>query len=304
MEKQANSISLQLIYVLLSPLVPIGIRYLSLNGMDNITQNYIRFGSGAAAILLITLIFFRKDLVVALRTPRVLVMLAAFSFAGSIAQYASVEGLSRVSAAMGGLIAIMGIPLTLVLATIFYHDEREITTNRRFIIGMSIAIAGTIGIGLAAPGAKLTYSIGILWLFFAITIGSFSTVFLKHLLTTVHPFAAGTITSLLLTIQFLVLSLATGQLGNIADVPLKVVVIAILSGVQGLVLGIGLHFVLMKYIGISRMNVWRLVIPVFTAILGYFLIGDKLSLGQMAFGLVVLFGCWLCFFGRRKLEEC
>ena len=293
-KKPVNTAFLILLYVFLSPVVPISIRYLTFS-MHNVVQNCLRMGAGSVTLLVISLVLFPRDLAAVLRSRRTVAYLAVLSVSWVATMLLYVEGVGRTSAAMGGLIGVVGIPLAVVLSSLLYHDERDVARDPRFAIGMIVAVAGTVGATLTAPGARVAYSLGVLLILASVILYSLSLLLLKHVLRTTHPFAAATVSSLLVVPQFLLLAAVSGRLGDIAEAPLVALIVGLASGALGLFLGVGLNYVLVQRIGVSRVSVLSLASPALTAAMAYLVIDDRMSPGQAVCGAVVLFGCWLTF---------
>ncbi|NQZ69154.1 MAG: DMT family transporter [Lentisphaeria bacterium] len=271
--------------------------------MDNITQNFLRMGAGAIAMVLVSLIFFRKEFFETLRSGRSVLVLMLFALTNVVGLLAVVKGLSMVPAVMNSLVAIIGIPLTLFIVAIFFNDEREIIKDKRFIVGMSIAILGTIGTAVTAGGDdKLEFSYGLLWLLLAVFTGAIATTILKYLVNKIHPVAVGTVFCLSCAIYLEILIYFYGSFKLMPEISYMSYTIAFLSGTMGILLGVGLYNFLIKEIGVAKFNIMGVAMPVITAIIAYFLIGDTLTIGQMICGGVILGGCALSFRKQSKPE--
>ena len=291
-----------LLYVLLTPLVPISIRFLSRH-MDSSTMLFVRVGSGTIVLFMICVLMYPHDLRALLRTRSHLLLLIGAAVFGLIAHYGAVEGLALTSAAMGGIIAAMGIPLTVILAAIVFHDERRIATNRYFAAGAAVAAVGTVGVVLSGTDNALSYSTGVLWLLLAAGIGAVRYIAFKKLVLRVNPIVVAMVGCLITTYAFGAISFYSGQMRKFFFLAPHVILITVLSGVGGILVGAALHLVLVKRIGISAVTILRLVIPVWTAAMAYLLIGDILSPAQLGFGLVVILGCFLSFSARRSPQR-
>ncbi len=287
-----------LLYVLLTPLVPICIRFLSRH-MDSSTMIFVRLGSGTIVLFMICVLMYPHDLRALLRTRSHLLLLIGAAVFGLIGQYGAVEGLALTSAAVGGIIRVIGIPLTIILAAVVFHDERRIATNRYFAAGAAVAAVGTVGVALCASDSAPSYSTGVLWLLLATTIGAVRHIAMKKLVLRINPIVVAMGDCLIATCVFGTISLHSGQMRKFFFLAPHVILIAVLSGVGGLLVGAALHLVLVKRIGISALTILGLVIPVWTAALAFVLIGDILSPAQCVFGLVVISGCFLSFSARR-----
>jgi drug/metabolite transporter (DMT)-like permease len=287
-------ISLPLIFVTVSPLMTVSMRYLT-GSMENMTQNALRISSGAAVVVAIALFRYRRELLTVLRSPRLTFMLTVYALGGIAVLYTWIEGLSMTSAAMGPLVGTLATPLTVILAATFFADERRVVTRARFIVGVTAALIATIGTTVAAPDADIAFSRGVLWLLTAVVIDSVRSMLLKPALKGIHPFAAGSVTSVVIGAGCTVLAIGNGELALVSDIPLNALVVAVVSGVAGVLMGVAVYLAMIKAIGITQVRILTLICPVLTAVLAYFLIDDTLSAGQLFWAPVVLFGCWLCF---------
>jgi len=272
----------------------VSMRYLT-GSMENMTQNALRISSGAAVVVTIALFRYRHELLTVLRSPRLALMLIVYGLGGIAVLYTWIEGISMTSAAMGPLVGTLSTPLTVILAATFFADERRVVTRARFIVGVTAALIATIGTTVAAPDADIAFSRGVLWLLTAVVIDSVRSMLLKPALKGIHPFAAGSVTSLVIGAGCTVLAIGNGELALVSDIPLNALVVAVVSGVAGVLMGATVYLAMVKSIGLTQVRTLTLICPVLTAVLAYLLIGDTMSAGQLFWAPVVLFGCWLCF---------
>ena len=290
---KSQYISLPLIFVTVSPLMTVSMRYLT-GSMENMTQNAIRISAGAAAVVAIALIRYRRELLTVLRSPRLAFMLTVYALGGIAVLYTWIEGLSMTSAAMGPLVGTLSTPLTVILAALFFADERRVAMRTRFIVGVSAALIATIGTTMSAPDADITFSRGVLWLLTAVVIDSVRSMLLKPALKGIHPFAVGSVSSLIIGGGCAVLAIGNGELALASAIPLNALIVAVVSGVAGVLMGATVYLAMIKAIGLTQVRTLTLVCPVLTAVLAYFLIGDTMSARQLLWAPVVLVGCWLC----------
>ena len=90
---------------------------------------------------------------------------------------------------------------------------------------------------------------------------------------------------------------------DLAGLSLFAIIVAVVSGVIGILLGVALHLVLLKQLGISTITILRLVLPVWTAILGWLLVGDRVTPMQCAFGGIILAGSFMCFRAKASINR-
>ncbi|MCD6221341.1 DMT family transporter [bacterium] len=279
-------------YVIGGSFIPIFQRYLTFY-FDSFTQNFFRFFAGSLSLLLISIFFFRdelREIVLDLNRIRKIGLLAILSV---LSQFLYIEGLSRTSAIMGGLMFVLGIPLTLGLTVLVFQDEKKVIKEKNFILGSFLVICGTIGFMLSKGNLNLTYSLGIIYLLIATTIYSIANLLIKKLVITSNPVCIGTVVSGFMCIIFLFLCYFFGCVSKVKEVSIFTNTVLFFSGAYGLIIGVGFSFFCIKKFGVIIVRLVELSIPVFTGIFGYFLLEEKLNLLQMVSAGILIIGCFL-----------
>lgn len=279
-------------YVIAASFIAIFQRYLTFY-FDNFTQNFFRFLTGSLSLLLVSIFFFRDDLRKISQSLNQLGRIGLLAILSAFSQFLFIEGLSRTSAVMGGLISILGFPLTIGLAMMIFSDEKEIARGRNFVLGSFLAIGGTIGLILSKGNLNLTYSLGTLYLLIAIIVFSIAALITKKLVITSNPICIATLVAGFMCIIFLFGALFWGCLAKVREVSPFTNIILLLSGAYGLMIGMGLAFVSIKIFGVIIFKLAELSAPVFTGIFAYFLFKETLSLLQVVFGAILIGGCFL-----------
>ena len=295
-------------YFLLTPLVAISVRYLTRH-FDTYSLTFYRYAAGAVALAVISPFLVRSHLREDLRSGRLwllLVGMAVFTVGG---QYMTVVGLRYVPAALAVLIGIAGMPLRLVLALAVFRDERAVASPRRLLVGMVLALAGTLGVAfhkLAAGGESLrpedtAYLLGCVLILGSTLIVSVEALVIKHMATrAAHPMSLAAMSAVVSTVAALAPAVFLGELSSPFDGPKWPLFILFASGVYGVLIGGVLHFVAVRRAGLVRLNFTVLCIPVSTAVLGYLLLGDSLTLRQIGLGLVTIAGCLAAIYPMTK----
>lgn len=296
-----NNKGLLFIYVITGSFVTIFQRYLTFH-FDSLTQNFYRFLTGSVALLLIGYIFYRDEQKKLFLNPRESLKIAGLAALNALSMFLWVKGLAMTSAALGGLMGVLGFPLLIVLAALFFRDERSRIKNPVFLIGICLVIIGTVGLTLGKNTGTLEYSTGVLYLLVAAIISPFLGLFTKKLVITSNPICIGGLLSLFMSIFFLAAGLLWGDLGEISQVSTFTNVILFGSGAYGILIGIGLAFVCIKKFGVVISRLMDLIMPIFIALNAYIFFREALTLTQLIFGTILLGGCLIALLKSKSSE--
>lgn len=288
-------------YVVGGSFVTIFQRYLTFH-FDNFTQNFFRFLTGSLSLLLVSFFFFRDDLRKISRDLGQLGKIGLLAILSAFSQFLFVEGLSHTSAVMGGLMWILGFPLTIGLVIMIFPDEKETVKSRNFIIGSFLAIGGTIGLILSKGNLNLTYSLGTLYLLIATIVLSITALMTKKLVITSNPICIASLVTGFMCLIFLFGALFWGCLTKVREVSFFTNTILFVSGAYGLMIGMGLAFVNVKIFGVVIVRLAELSTPVFTGIFAYFFFREILNPLQMVFGAILITGCFFILKRNRNLK--
>jgi drug/metabolite transporter (DMT)-like permease len=171
--------------------------------------------------------------------------------------------------------AILGrtwVVYSIILAVILFPEERKVVRSPKFVLGTILSVAGMAGITLLKPGtlgARLNMGTVLVlasamgWAMYSIQI--------RRAVEVVDPSDAFVAVSAYTTVALAVLAFVFGSPGRILEVPLWVNFILVLSGI-----GCIATFVLLSCL--------------LVVILSYLLFDEKLTLGQLVSGAVLLLG--------------
>ncbi len=209
------------------------------------------------------------------------------------------HGLTYVSSTAGSVI-ISTIPVfAVIFAWVFYRERLKLINY----IGVAVSFIGVI-IFIADSSGGLVINIkGLALLFLAVISAVGYNMVLHRLASEYNPVSIVNIQNAIGVVLFLPLFLifdlkkfiATGIVADFSSV----VLLAIFASSGAFVL----FAYSVRHLGISRANIFSNLIPVFTAIFAFLLVGDKLTLLNGAGMAVVIGGLFLSQIGKKEAKE-
>lgn len=279
-------------YIFFGGLIDIPRRYL-VTQFDSFTQNSYRFFFGSLSLFIISFIFYRKELKQMFGNKKMWVPLIFMSAIFQFSQYIYTEGLARTSVVIANLVLTMGIPLTIIISSAIYPDEKKQTRGKHFFLGAALAIGGTLGTALSRGDLTVEYSLGIVYLIIASLLIIVALLMIKNFTKQINPICLGSLSSGLMCIFFFIEAFIWGDVTKIARVSSFTNFLLVFSGVQGLLSGIGLGYLCINIYGIIVSNFAMIAMPVIAWIFGYIFFKETLNPMQIFFALVLTSGCYL-----------
>ena len=209
------------------------------------------------------------------------------------------HGLTYVSSTAGSVI-ISTIPVfAVIFAWVFYRERLRLINY----IGVAISFIGVIIFIADSSGGLVINLKGLALLFLAVISAVGYNMVLHRLATEYNPVSIVNIQNAIGVVLFLPLFLifnlknflATGIVADFSSV----VLLAIFASSGAFVL----FAYSVRHLGISRANIFSNLIPVFTAIFAFLLVGDKLTLLNGAGMAVVIAGLFLSQIGKKEAKE-
>lgn len=282
--------ALNLLYVFGIGLNIVLLRYLSLH-IDPLNNNGVRFLAGSAVLLLFTALKYRIALRQLLRQPKNLLMALAVGVMLAANMYFWLKGTKLTNAVTASLFGVLAMPFGVLVAALFYRDEREQIRYRRFWLGSGLTIIGSLGFVWQGQALTLgeSFAMGSLFLFLSITIRNVQNLLVKAAKSG-SMLAFSCFTSLAASLSSLGLSAQQGSLEALHHAPLWLLGLLLAAGIYAVFAAMVLAFQIIQVQGLVTYQVLELIIPITTAICAYFLLNEAMNLMQLAFALVVIFG--------------
>lgn len=267
-------------------------RFMSMN-FETINNNAVRFLSGGALFIFICLLKFRKELLQTFKNPTTMLKLLLLGIFMTGNMYFFINGLKYTSALAGSIFGILAMPLAIAMAAIFYKDERDRVKNKNFYIGSLLAVIGSLI--FVIYGNKNSSSVdflkGSMFLGTAIFIQSIQNLIVKNIANKLHVIVISALTATFSGLIYLTLAVNTGKIIQLKEVGTGLLIGLGLAGIYGMLTGMLFAFYIVQKQGVVIFNIIQLIIPLSTAIISYFTLGEKINLTQGLGALIVISGC-------------
>ena len=288
----SNEFLIRIFYIVLMGFgFPI-MRFMSMN-FETINNNAVRFLSGGALFIFICLLKFRKELLQTFKNPTTMFKLLLLGIFMTGNMYFFINGLKYTSALAGSIFGILAMPLAIAMAAIFYRDERDRVKNKNFYIGSLLAVIGSLI--FVIYGNKNSSSVdflkGSIFLGTAILIQSIQNLIVKNIANKLHVIVISALTATFSGLIYLTLAVNTGKIIQLKEVGTGLLIGLSLAGIYGMLTGMLFAFYIVQKQGVVIFNIIQLIIPLSTAIISYFTLGEKINLTQGLGALIVISGC-------------
>lgn len=181
---------------------------------------------------------------------------------------------------------------SLLLGAVFFKSERKLLQSKITVTGIILAVAGALFVILfQSSGISFSLNIGILMALSAAAAWSFVGVTTRVWLTDhLPPMIIVTIVFSVVTLILTIPAFAGGPAvqGNPGIFKWAVLIGSGLLGIAG---GQGLYYYLLPQLGLITAASVQLLVPFATGILSFIFFGEKITILQIAGGLVLLVGC-------------
>lgn len=287
-----NKNALRACYIILQGFgLPI-MRFMSLH-FDTINNNAVRFLSGGLVFILIAIFKFSGEFRKIRQAPSLIPKLLLLGCLMTGNMYFYMNGLRYTSATTGSIFSVLSMPLAVVMAAIFYRDERGRVKHVGFYAGSILAVIGSLIFVIFgnAGGENSDFFKGALLLGISITIASVQNLLVKHVGKTLHSVVISASTATLSGIIYLSIAIQSGKIAQLSEVGGGLLAGLSLAGVYGMMTGMLLAFYIVQKQGVVVFNILQLIVPLSTAVVGYIMLGETISPIQALGGVVVVLGC-------------
>lgn len=296
-----NDYFIRIFYIILMGIgFPI-MRFMSIH-FETINNNAVRFLAGGFLFTLICIFKFRDEFKKIEEEPILILKLLLLGCFMTGNMYFFMNGLKNTSALAGSIFGILAMPLAIIMAAIFFKDERDRVKQKNFYIGSILAVIGSLLFVIYGnkAGGSSDFLKGALFLGTAIFIQSVQNLVVKNVAKKLHAIVISASTATLSGIIYLTITIQSGKIVQLSEVSQGLLIGLALAGVYGMLTGMLMAFYIVQKQGVVVFNILQLVIPLSTAIVGYFTLGEKINFIQGIGAVVVVLGC---IFALKKKSE-
>lgn len=267
-------------------------RYMSIH-FETLNNNAVRFVSGGLLFVLIVLLKYKYEILKIIKEPSIILYLLLLALFMTSNMYFFINGLKYTSALSGSIFAIMAMPLAVIMAAIFFKDEREKVKNVSFYFGSFLSLLGSFIFVIYGKNSSESndFIMGSIFLITAIFIQSIQNLIVKKVSNKLHPIIISASTATLTGIIYLILAHDSGVIYQLYDVNLGLLIGLILAGMYGMLTGMLFAFYIVQKQGVVVFNIIQLLVPLSTAVISYLTLGEEISIYQTVGALIVILGC-------------
>lgn len=286
-----NPLVINLFYVLAIGLNIVLLRYFSLH-IDALNNNGVRFSVGGGVLLLFLLYKLRTELLALFRQPTLLLCCILVGLMMCANMYFWLKGAAVTSSVTAAIAGVLAMPFGVLVAAIFFQDERDKIKSKRFWFGCGLTICGSLGFVWYGKAVAVGegFLLGAFFLLCSIFIRNLQNLVVKFVNNKINVFTLSCVTSLTTGFVSLTLSQQAGKIGEIVAMPSVWLWSLIAIGVYAIFVGMVLTFHVIQKQGLVTYQILELLMPVSAGVIAYFALGEQLSALQLLFALIVMGG--------------
>lgn len=298
-----NALTINLFYIFAIGINIVLLRYFSLQ-LDPLNNNAVRFLSGAVVLLIWVLIRYRQSLINLIKTPK---LFATALFVGVMMcgnMYFYLKGVAATNAVTASIFGVIAMPFGVLITALFFQDERPKTRSKIFWIGCLLTILGCLGFIWYGKSLEIgdAFLMGAFFLLLSIVIRNIQNLVVKFTNNKLNVITLSCITSFSTAIISLLMSVQTDKISEIQHISSSFLLSLMLFGVYAIGVGMILAFHIIQKQGIITFQILELLLPISTAIIAYLFLGETLSMPQLLFATMVIFGASVAL-GITKLKR-
>jgi drug/metabolite transporter (DMT)-like permease len=274
------------------------VKSFAIDDINRYVQNFFRYFSATIGLWIIVFALFGKETLHAWRRWRSFLVPTLINCAFQTCMINAYYQ-KAIYPGFASLLGRLSVVFSVVLAYIFFHEERRTILSKKYIGGALIAVVGVAGViffkdgGFQIGAGQDGFTLGVILVIMQGFLWASYTVAMKHTLKSTRPLVAFAVVCTLSTIFFGIQTIALAKPAEILDVsPLNQFYI-VLSGILCIAGAHSLYFRAIERLGVSICSSFIVVLPLIVGAFSWIFLGEMLSVGQMAMGAVLLYGGYL-----------
>ncbi len=279
-------------------LAPVFIRGLSA-AYDPFTMNVPRYAAASAAMLFLSLGWFRADLRVAFRMSRAMLGVTAVNL---VMQTLWTIACANAGATLAQLMSKLSIVFVIAFSFVLFHEERKVIRSPRYLFGTLLSLLGVAGVVAKNPGSLMPqFDRYTLVLLMCAMLWAVYLVASKHVVMKVHPIPMFTVISIYTTAGFVALSFLFGSPATLATAGPALGAFALFSGLLPIAMAHPCFNYAQKNLGSAFSSSIVLINPLITYLIAIWFWGDERLLPTQWIGAALLLtGAFLVIYAGRK----
>jgi DME family drug/metabolite transporter len=266
---------------------------------DPWTQNFYRYASGMLVMLPVLARQVRRQ--PGRLNRRQLVRLLTPTIPNVLHQTAWVAALVWIYPALASFLNKSSVLFAAAMAFAFFPEERWLFRSKRFLAGLTLSVAGALGLAVLRPDlGEVKMNLGVALALVAAAGWAMYSVAVKRPAEELGAGVSFSVVSIYTTAAFLPMALLWGDLRRWSAAPWPVNAIMVFSGVFCIGVAHTTYYRAIKALGVSVCATMLLTTPLGTTLLSRWLFGERLTAGQIAGGLLLLAGGALTLMAKEK----
>ncbi len=281
---------------------PVFIRFLR-EAYGPFSMAFIRYGSGAMALTVVCLIFHRAEFLRLLRHPAPILGIALLNV---IQQTTWTTALYGATATMAQVVTKLDLVFVIAFSYFLFREERKVIRSPLYMLGTALSFLGVVAVLTTDAGSLLPVldRWAVLLLITTVLWGTYR-VWSKHIVMRWHPIPMFAVLALYTTLGFFVLTLGSGQAGDLIHAGPKLTGIALFSGIMPIAVAHPSFNFAQKHLGSAFCTSLGLLVPFMTYVLAVLVLPAKeetLLPSQWVGVIVLISGAFLVIWAGKRVH--
>lgn len=280
---------------------PVFIRFLR-EAYEPFSMAFVRYGSGAVALVIVSLMFYRAEFLRLLRDPRPVLGIAILN---TFQQYTWTAGCYGASATMAQVITMLSLVFIVLFSFIFFHEERAVIRSPFYLFGSALCLLGAVAVLTKDPASlRPVFDRSSLLLLTTAVAWAIYRVWSKHIVMTWHPIPMFTVLALLTSLGFLLLTFVAGRPTDLVNADPKLTFIALFSGIMPIAVAHPSFNHAQKNLGSAFCTSIGNLTPLLTYVFAILVLDDEsFLLSQWVGAITLIGGAFLVIWAGRRAQK-